>query len=199
MADSNKRIEKTTAIFFSIAVNKNQTMNFTIEKSIEILERTPAVLDAMLRDISADWTENNEGGDTWSVFDVLGHLIHGEKTDWMERMEIILSDAPDKKFAPFDRFAQFEESRGKTLRELLEEFKGLRKKNVDVVRSKKLTTENLEQKGVHPAFGEVTLKQLLATWTVHDLDHISQISRVMAKQYKEAVGPWTQYLKVLNS
>ena len=174
-------------------------MSFTVEKSIEILERTPEVLETMLQNVSADWTENNEGGETWSVFDVLGHLVHGEKTDWIARMEIILSDAPDKKFAPFDRFAQFEESRGKTLCELLEEFKGLRKKNVDVLRSKKLTIENLEQKGVHPAFGEVTLKQLLATWTVHDLDHISQISRVMAKQYKEAVGPWTQYLKILNS
>ena len=169
-----------------------------MEKSIEILERTPEVLETMLQNVSADWTENNEGGETWSVFDVLGHLVHGEKTDWIARMEIILSDAPDKKFAPFDRFAQFEDSEAKTLRELLEEFKGLRKKNVDVLRSKKLTTENLEQKGVHPAFGEVTLKQLLATWTVHDLDHISQISRVMAKQYKEAVGPWTQYLKILN-
>ena len=169
-----------------------------MEKSIEILERTPEVLETMLQNVSADWTENNEGGETWSVFDVLGHLVHGEKTDWMARMEIIISDAPDKKFAPFDRFAQFEDSKGKTLRELLKEFKGLRKKNVDVLRSKKLTTENLEQKGVHPAFGEVTLRQLLATWTVHDLDHISQISRVMAKQYKEDVGPWTQYLKILN-
>ena len=178
---------------------KNQIMNFTVEKSIEILEHTPAVLEMMLQNVSADWTENNEGGETWSVFDVLGHLVHGEKTDWISRIEIILSDAPDKKFAPFDRFAQFEDSKGKTLRELLEEFKRLRKKNVDVLRSQKLTTENLEQKGVHPAFGKVTLAQLLATWTVHDLDHISQISRVMAKQYKEAVGPWTQYLKILNS
>jgi len=173
-------------------------MNFTIEKSIEILERTPEVLEAMLENVSAEWTENNEGGETWSVFDVLGHLVHGEKTDWIARMEIILSDAQDKKFAQFDRFAQFEESKGKTLQELLEEFKRLRKKNVDVLRSKNLTIENLESKGVHPAFGEVTLAQLLATWTVHDLDHIAQISRVMAKQYKEAVGPWTQYLKILN-
>ena len=174
-------------------------MSFTVEKSIEILERTPEVLETMLHNISADWTENNEGGETGSLFDVLGHLIHGEKTDWTVSMEVILSDAPDKKFALFDRFAQFEESRGKTLRELLEEFKILRKRNVDVLRSKKLTIENLEQKGIHPALGEVTLRQLLATWTVHDLDHISQISRVMAKQYKESVGPWMQYLKILNS
>ena len=173
-------------------------MNFTIEKSIEILERTPDVLEAMLENVSAEWTENNEGGETWSVFDVLGHLVHGEKTDWIPRMDVILSNPQDKKFAQFDRFAQFEESKGKTLQELLEEFKRLRKKNVDVLRSKNLTIENLESKGVHPAFGEVTLAQLLATWTVHDLDHIAQISRVMAKQYKEAVGPWTQYLKILN-
>ncbi|MDQ4123504.1 MAG: DinB family protein [Acidobacteriota bacterium] len=173
-------------------------MRFTVEKTIEILERTPSVLETMLQNVSADWTENNEGGETWSVFDVLGHLVHGEKTDWVGRMEIILSDAPDKRFEPFDRFAQFEESKGKMLSELLEEFKSLRKKNVAVLRSKKLTAENLEAKGVHPAFGEVTLAQLLATWTVHDLDHIAQISRVMAKQYKAAVGPWKEYLKILN-
>lgn len=174
-------------------------MNFTVEKSIEILERTPNILEVMLQNISPDWTENNEGGETWSVFDVLGHLVHGEKTDWIARTEIILSDITDKKFEPFDRFAQFEESKGKTLAQLLEEFKSLRKKNVEALRSKKLTVENLEEKGFHPAFGEVTLAQLLATWTVHDLDHIAQISRVMAKQYKEAVGPWIEYLRILNS
>jgi uncharacterized damage-inducible protein DinB len=173
-------------------------MNFTVEKSIEILERTPEVLETMLQNISADWTANNEGGETWSVFDVLGHLVHGEKTDWMARIEIILSDVPDKKFAPFDRFAQFEDSKGKTMGELLDEFKSLRKKNVDALHSKKLTGKNLEEKGVHPAFGEVSLGQLLATWTVHDLDHIAQISRVMAKQYKEDVGPWVEYLGILN-
>ena len=174
-------------------------MNFTVEKSIEILERTPEVLETMLKGVSADWTENNEGGETWSVFDVLGHLVHGEKTDWMARTEIILSDAPDKKFKPFDRFAQFEDSKGKTLSQLLDEFKQLRKKNVEVLRSKKLIDKIYGEIGIHPAFGEVTLAQLLATWTVHDLDHISQISRIMAKQYKEDVGPWKEYLKILNS
>lgn len=173
-------------------------MNFTIEKSIEILERTPEVLEAMLKNISPEWTENNEGGETWNVFDVLGHLIHGEKTDWIPRVEIILSLAPDKTFKPFDRFAQFKESKGKTLPELLDEFKRLRKKNIGVLRSKKLTGKNLEEKGVHPAFGEVTLAQLISTWTVHDLDHIAQISRVMAKQYEEEVGPWIDYLRILN-
>jgi len=173
-------------------------MSFSIEKSIEILERTPEVLETMLGNVSAEWTENNEGGETWSVFDVLGHLVHGEKTDWLPRMEIILSDAPDKTFKPFDRFAQFEESKGKTLAQLLDEFKELRKKNIGVLRDKNLSGRTLEEKGVHPAFGEVTLSQLLATWTVHDLDHIAQISRVMAKQYKEEVGPWIEYLRILN-
>ena len=173
-------------------------MNVTAEKSIEILERTPEVLDAMLKNVSAEWTEKTEGGETWSVFDVLGHLVHGEKTDWILRMEIILSDAPDKTFKTFDRFAQFEESKGKTLPQLLDEFKELRKKNVSVLRTKNLTDKNLEEKGIHPAFGEVTLAQLLATWTVHDLDHIAQISRVMAKQCKDEVGPWSEYLKILN-
>jgi len=173
-------------------------MSFTIEKSIEILERTPEVLEAMMKNISPEWTENNEGGETWNVFDVVGHLVHGEKTDWIPRVEIILSGTPDKTFKPFDRFVQFEESEGKTLPQLLDEFKKLRKKNIGVLRSKNLTDKHLEEKGVHPAFGEVTLAQLLATWTVHDLDHIAQISRVMAKQYKEEVGPWIKYLRILN-
>ena len=173
-------------------------MNFTVEKSIEILRRTPEVLEVMLKDVSADWTTNNEGGETWNVFDVLGHLVQGEKTDWIPRLEVILSDAADKTFEPFDRFAQFEESKGKTLSQLLDEFKSLRQKNIDLLRSKKLTDEKIEEKGIHPAFGEVKLGQLLATWTVHDLDQIAQISRVMAKQYKEDVGPWAEYLGILN-
>lgn len=173
-------------------------MNFTIEKSIEILERTPDVLTTMLQDISVDWTSANEGEKTWSVYDVVGHLIHGEKTDWVPRAKIILSEKPDKSFEPFDRFAQFEESKGKSLTALLMEFKGLRKKNIEYLRSKNVTEKNLNEKGIHPAFGEVTLSQLLSTWVVHDLNHISQISRVMAKQYKAEVGPWIEYLKILQ-
>jgi len=174
-------------------------MNFTLEKSLEILERTPDVLITMLQDISADWTSVNEGDETWSVYDILGHLIHGEKTDWVPRADIILSENSDKKFKPFDRFAQFEDSKGKSLSQLLKEFKILRERNIEQLRSKKLTDKNLEDKGIHPAFGEVTLSQLLSTWVVHDLNHIAQISRVMAKQYKAAVGPWTAYLKILQS
>ena len=173
-------------------------MNFDLAKSIEILERTPEVLIVMLQNIDDDWTSNNEGLETWNVYDIIGHLIEGEKTDWIPRMEIVLSDKQDKTFEPFDRFAQFEISKGKSLKELLEEFKGLRKKNLEHLRSKKLTTKDYEKKGIHPTFGEVTLSQLLSTWTVHDLNHIAQISRVMAKQYKVEVGPWIKFLKILQ-
>jgi len=173
-------------------------MNFTLEKSIQILERTPNVLDAMLRNISADWTLHNEGGESWSVYDIIGHLIHGEKTDWIPRAQIILSEKSDKKFEKYDRFAQFEESKGKSFSQLLNEFKILREKNIEILRSLNITDKNLQAKGIHPAFGEVTLSQLLSTWVVHDLNHIAQISRVIAKQYKLDVGPWTEYLKILQ-
>ncbi len=129
---------------------------------------------------------------------MLGHLIHGEKTDWLVRAEIILSKGTQQKFDSFDRFAQFEESKGKTLAQLLEEFKNVRKKNLALLESKKLTANDLQKKGMHPAFGEVTLEQLLATWATHDLGHLGQIARVMAKQYKSAVGPWVQYLPILT-
>ncbi|MEO5947320.1 MAG: DinB family protein [Chitinophagaceae bacterium] len=173
-------------------------MTFTLERSIEILERTPDVLIAMLQNISPEWTSKNEGEQTWSVYDIIGHLIHGERTDWIPRAEIILSEKHDKKFEHFDRQAQFEDSNGKSLTQLLDEFKTLRKKNIEYLRSKELTAKNLEQKGVHPTFGEVTLSQLISTWVVHDLNHISQISRVMAKQYKAEVGPWIEYLRILQ-
>jgi hypothetical protein len=173
-------------------------MNFSLDRSIEILERTPTVLSLMLDGISTDWTTNNEGAETWSAYDVIGHLIHGEKTDWMPRAELILSDNTNKNFITFNRFAQFEESKGKTLKQLLNEFKLLRERNIAKLLSLKITDEDLQKKGIHPAFEEVSLLQLLATWVVHDLDHIVQISRVMAKQYKETVGPWVEYLKVLR-
>jgi DinB superfamily len=173
-------------------------MKFTIERSIEILERTPDVLHCMLQSISTDWTSPNEGGETWSVYDIIGHLIHGEKTDWIVRMEIILSDDPDKKFVPFDRFAQFVNSKGKSLSQLLDEFKVLRAKGIEQLRSKNITQEDLDKKGIHPFFGLVSLSQLLAAWVVHDLNHIGQISRVMAKQYKDAVGPWVEFLGIVQ-
>lgn len=173
-------------------------MQFDIHKSIEILSRTPAVIETLLQGLSADWIDANEGPETWSPFDVVGHLIHGEKTDWITRMELILSDKTNKTFEPFDRFAQFEESKGKSLAQLLSEFKELRKKNIQFLLSKQITSADLRRTGNHPAFGSVTLEQLLATWVAHDLGHIAQISRVMAKQYKEAVGPWKQFLPVLD-
>ena len=173
-------------------------MDFTITGAIEILQQTPGTLRHMLQNVSAGWTTNNEGGDTWSVYDVIGHLAHGEKTDWMTRAELILSDNTDRVFKTFDRFAQFESSKGKSLQQLMDEFATLRSANIKNLRSKNLTAKDLHKTGIHPVFGEVTLSQLLSTWTVHDLDHISQISRVMAKQYKEAVGPWVEYLKILR-
>jgi hypothetical protein len=173
-------------------------MKFSLSKSLEILERTPDVLIVMLQNLSIEWTSYNEGGETWSVYDIVGHLIHGELTDWTPRMEIILSEQADKTFKPFDRLAQFKESKGKTLRQLLDEFKGLRQENINLVKSKNLTDEDLQRTGVHPAFKDVTLSQLLSTWTVHDLNHIAQISRVMAKQYKAEVGPWIEYLRILQ-
>lgn len=173
-------------------------MNFSIDKSFEILERTPEVLQILLQNLSEEWTHRNEGPDTWSAYDVVGHLIQGELTDWIPRTEIILSDSAVKKFPPFDRFEQFESSRGKSLQELLLEFSNLRKANLERLRSMNITEGKLSMTGIHPAFGEVTLSQLLATWVVHDLNHLAQISRIMAKQHKESVGPWVQYLGVLN-
>ena len=173
-------------------------MNFALDKSIDILERTPGVLISLLRNISVDWISESEEGLTWSVYDVVGHLIHGEKTDWVPRAKLILSKNPDKKFEPFNRFAQFEDSNGKSLTQLLDEFELLRKMNIDWLRSVKLTQKDLQKTGIHPAFGKVTLRQLLSTWVVHDFNHIAQISRVMAKLYKEEVGPWTEYLSILK-
>ncbi len=173
-------------------------MKFNLEQAIEIIERTPIVLETLLKGLSAEWIENNEGGDTWSPYDVIGHLIHGEKTDWSQRMEIILSEGSNKTFASFNRFAQFEESKGKTITQLLDEFKTARQNNLMFLKSKNLTENDLNKTGIHPVFGEVTLEQLLATWVAHDLNHLSQISRVMAKQYQKEVGPWIEYLRILK-
>lgn len=173
-------------------------MNFSLPSSIYVLQQTPLVLEQMLNDLPDEWIYNNEGKDTWSPYDVLGHLIHGEKTDWIPRMEIILSDKADKRFVPFDRFAMINAEK-QSLTELLEEFKSIRKKNLEILASKKLIEKDLDKTGIHPEFGEVMLKQLLATWVAHDLGHIAQIARVMAKQYKEEAGPWVKYLRVLNS
>ena len=173
-------------------------MDFTLEKSIEILERTPALLQALLENISEEWTSNNEGPETWSAYDVVGHLIHGEKTDWAARTKIILEFGLSKPFTPWNRFAQFEESKGKTLPQLLDEFEKVRIENVNWLKSLKLTETDLDKKGMHPKLGEVTLRNLLSTWVVHDLTHIAQVTRVMAKQYKEEMGPWPEFFRILS-
>ncbi len=172
-------------------------MVFKLNEAMEVLERTPIVIEQLLGGLSGDWIMHNEGPETWSPYDVIGHLIHGEKTDWIPRLDIILSGG-NKTFAPYDRFAQFNESKGKSLQQLLTEFKEVRKQNMTTLKSKKLTDADFSKTGIHPAFGPVTLKELLATWVAHDLSHINQITRVMAKQYKTEVGPWKAYLSVMN-
>jgi hypothetical protein len=173
-------------------------MNFDLQNAIQILERTPHTLKSMLSGLSDDWIRATEGPETWSPYDVMGHLIHGEKTDWIARLNIVLSDSPKRKFEPFDRFAQFEESKGKTLDQLLAEFADLRRKNLDILRARKIGRSDYSRTAMHPALGEVTLGQLLSTWVVHDLDHLYQISRVMSLQYREEVGPWVEYLRILK-
>lgn len=173
-------------------------MKFDLNKSIEILERTPKILEFFLNDLSSSWIKSNEGENTWSPYDILGHLIFGEKTDWIVRVKIILSQSENKIFEPFDRFAQLKINQNNSISDLITEFKALRKRNLKELELLNLTTENLKFKGIHPEFGEVTLEQLISTWIVHDLGHIAQISRVMAKQYKSNVGPWKAYLSILN-
>lgn len=173
-------------------------MNFNLQQALPILERTPTVVATLLKGLPQDWIYSNEGGETWSPYDVVGHYIHGEKTDWIPRMNIILSNEANKQFVPFDRFAQFKDSEGKTLDQLLDEFAKLRAENISKLKAVMPDDELLQKKGIHPAFGEVTLEQLLSSWVVHDLGHISQIVRAMAKQYKDAVGPWTAYMGILN-
>jgi len=172
--------------------------NFNLKKAVEILRRTPAVLMSLLSDLSDEWIYKNEGGESWNPFDIVGHLIHGEKMDWIPRAKIILEYGEYKPFEPFDRFAQFKESEGKTLNDLLEEFAKLRKDNVDMLNKLNLNENDFNKTGIHPEFGKVTLKQLLSTWVVHDLSHVRQISRVMAKQYRNEIGPWKKYLPVIN-
>jgi hypothetical protein len=171
---------------------------FNLKEAVEILERTPDVLTSLLGNLPDRWIYNNEGGESWSPFDIVGHLIHGEKMDWIPRAKIILECGEEKPFEPFDRFAQFNDSKGKTLNNLLEEFAKLRYVNIDVLKKLNLDENDFNKKGIHPEFGKVTLKQLFSTWVVHDLSHIRQISRVMAKQYKNEIGPWEKYLPVIN-
>jgi hypothetical protein len=173
-------------------------MEHSLNHTISLLARTPAALDALLRDLPETWTLQNEGENTWSTFDILGHLIHGERTDWMPRAKVILQFGEAQAFVPFDRWAQQRESQGKSLPQLLDEFARLRSENLDELRALNLQQKHLDLLGLHPSLGTVTLSQLLAAWAVHDLTHLHQISRVMAHQYRGSVGPWSAYLGVLQ-
>jgi hypothetical protein len=169
-----------------------------LAETIAVLTRTPATLNALVRGLPEIWVQGNEGKDTWSAFDIVGHLIVGERTDWMPRARIILESGEERPFDPFDRLAQLQESRGKSLEQLLDDFARLRRENLAALQALNLQPEDLRRRGNHPALGVVTLSELLATWTVHDLTHVHQLSRVMAHQYRDAVGPWSAYLGVLQ-
>ena len=173
-------------------------MNFDLPAGIAVLERTPHTLRAMLDGLPPTWTDATEGPETWSPYDIVGHLIHGERTDWIPRAQVILAQGPQRRFTPFDRTAQFRESEGKSLTDLLDELARLRTANLATLATWHLTDTQLALQGEHPEFGPVTLRQLLATWVAHDLGHVAQTARVMAKQYREAVGPWRVYLPVLD-
>jgi len=171
---------------------------FNLAEAVAVLTRTPATLNAMLRGLPNTWVRCNEGKDSWSAFDIVGHLIVGERTDWMPRLRIILENGEARPFAPFDRFAQFGETQGKSLEQLLDEFARLRSESLATLQQLNLQPADFSRRGKHPALGTVTLSELLATWTVHDMTHMHQLSRVMAYQYRDAVGPWSAYLGVLQ-
>jgi hypothetical protein len=172
--------------------------DFDLTDGMAVLERTPPTLRAMLAGLPSTWIDATEGPETWSPYVIVGHLIHGERTDWIPRAQLILAQGPERRFAPFDRFAQFRESQGKSLADLLGEFARLRAENLATLAGWRLTDAQLAFQGEHPDFGPVTLRQLLATWVAHDLGHVAQTARVMAKQYRAAVGPWRAYLPVMD-
>jgi hypothetical protein len=173
-------------------------MEHNLNDTLSLLACTPGALNALVRDLPETWTLRSEGENTWSVFDVVGHLIHGERTDWMPRVKRVLEFGETRAFEPFDRRAQERESEGKSLGQLLDEFAGLRSENLAELRAMNLRKEDLVRRGRHPALGIVTMSELLATWAAHDLTHVHQISRIMAHQYRNAVGPWGQFLGVLQ-
>jgi len=171
---------------------------FILADAIAVLGRTPRTLDAWLRGLPDSWIRCNEGKDSWSAFDIVGHLICGERTDWMPRVRVILEKGETRAFDPFDRLAQLRESQGKSLEQLLDEFARLREENLVALQTLNLGREDLTRRGMHPELGVVTLSELLATWVAHDLTHVHQLSRLMAHQYRNAVGPWSVYLGVLQ-
>ncbi|HEY7169466.1 MAG TPA: DinB family protein [Vicinamibacterales bacterium] len=173
-------------------------MEQDLSATIALLSRTPAALDGLLRDLPETWTRATEGPGTWTPFDVVGHLLHGERTDWIQRIRTILEFGETRPFQPFDRFAQQQESEGKSLARLLDEFAAARADNLSQLSALNLKPADLARRGRHPSLGPVTLSNVLATWASHDLTHLHQISRVMATQYSDAVGPWKKFLGVLQ-
>ena len=173
-------------------------MNFDLNHSVQLLSHTPKTIENLLVDLPPQWINFSENPDSWSAYDIVGHLIHGEKTDWIPRTQIIMNLHPEGRFEEFDRFAQFENSKGKSIEDLLKEFKLLRLSNIEQLKSLKLTPEDYDKTGIHPEFGTVTLAQLLATWTAHDLSHINQMTRVLSRYYHQDIGPWKHYLPLLN-
>lgn len=171
---------------------------FNLDQAVALLSRTPASLDALLRGLPDTWARGTEGPDTWSAFDIVGHFICCEQSDWMPRLRIILESGESRSFDPFDRFEQFRENSAKSLEQRLDDFARLRAANLAALQTLNLTAGDLARRGTHPDIGAVTLSELLATWTVHDLTHLHQLSRVMAHQYREAVGPWIAHLGVLK-
>ena len=171
---------------------------FKLKEAVAVLTRTPATLDAMLRDLPTNWVRCDEGKDTWNAFDIVGHLIVGERTDWIPRVRIILGHGDARAFDPFDRFAQSRENQDQSLEQRLDDFARLRSGNLAALQALNLQPDDLTRQGRHPALGRVTLSELLATWAVHDLTHVHQLSRLMAHQYRDAVGPWSAYLGVLH-
>lgn len=171
-------------------------MEFQLQPSLDLLLKTPQVLQALLRDLPDEWTRADEGPGTWSAYSVVGHLVHGEKSDWIPRAHTILSASENKTFEPFDRFAMLARDQSIPLAELLDEFGSLRARNLLELERHRLQPEDLQREGLHPALGRVTLAQLLASWVAHDLSHLAQISRVLAFQYRDAVGPWKEYMGI---
>jgi hypothetical protein len=171
---------------------------FNLEETVMLLNRTPIVLNALLRGLPSSWIQRNEGADTWNAFDIVGHLNHGERTDWMPRARIILAHGESRSFEPFDRWGHLKETQGKSLEQLLDDFARLRRDNLAALKTLNLQPVDLKRRGRHLALGIVTLLELLATWAAHDLTHLHQISRVMAHQFRDPVGPWSVYLGVLQ-
>jgi DinB superfamily len=174
------------------------TAEHNLENTLALLARTPAALNVLVRDLPEAWTRADEGENTWNTVEIVSHLIHGERTDWMPRTRIILQSGETRTFDPYDRWGHVRESQGKCLAELLDEFARLRQENLAELRALNLQPEDLARRGRHPVLGVVTLGQMLAAWAAHDLTHLHQISRVMAHQYRQAVGPWSEYLGVLK-